>query len=90
MDKFVIDGPVAFNALTGSALDVDAKLGRSKADLLVIDGNVEGKTAVSLNNVSPGGGAFNKAGIPVVEVTGSVGPKDFVLKGGPVDTGFFR
>ena len=89
-DVFVIDGPVAFNALSGSALDVDAKLGRSKADLLVIDGNVEGKTAVSLNNVSPGGGAFNKAGIPVVEVTGSVGPKDFVLKGGPVDTGFFR
>src|SRR5262245_58924224 len=88
---FSIEGSVAFSALSGSQLAVDAKLGGagSKADLLVIDGDVDGKTAVSVNNAG-GAGAFNKAGIPVVEVTGSVGPKDFVLKGGPVDAGFFR
>jgi autotransporter family porin len=90
-DVFTIEGPVAFSALSGSRLAVDAKLGGagSKADLLVIDGDVDGKTRVSVNNAG-GAGAFNKAGIPVVEVTGSVGPKDFVLKGGPVDAGFFR
>ena len=92
-DVFTIDPPggVSFNALSGSQLAVDAKLGGagSKADLLVIEGDVEGKTRVIVNNAG-GAGALNKAGIPVVEVTGSVGPKDFVLKGGPVDAGFFR
>jgi hypothetical protein len=92
-DVFTIDPPsgVAFIALSGSQLAVDAKLGGagSKADLLVIDGDVDGKTKVSVNNAG-GAGALNKTGIPVVEVAGSVGPKDFVLKGGPVDAGFFR
>jgi outer membrane autotransporter protein len=90
-DVFSIEGPVAFNAASGSRLAVDAKLGPpgSNADLLVIDGNVDGKTAVSVNNTNLAGGALNKEGIPVVEVTGSVGSKDFFLKGGPVDAGFF-
>jgi outer membrane autotransporter protein len=90
-DVFSIEGPVAFNALSGSRLAVDADLGPpgSKADLLQIDGDVDGKTAVSVNNTNPAGGTLNKEGIPVVEVTGSVGSKDFFLKGGPVDAGFF-
>ena len=56
-DVFTIEGPVAFNALSGSQLAVDAKLGGagSKADLLVIDGDVDGKTAVSVNNTGPAG-----------------------------------
>src|SRR5262249_19136983 len=69
-DVFTIDPPsgVAFIALSGSQLAVDAKLGGagSKADLLVIDGDVDGKTKVSVNNAG-GAGALNKTGIPVVE-----------------------
>ena len=90
-DVFRIEGPVAFIALSGSRLAVDAELGGpgSKSDLLQIDGDVDGKTAVAVNNTSLGGGTLNKVGIPVVEVTGSTAPKDFFLKGGPVDAGFF-
>jgi hypothetical protein len=91
-DVFLIDpsDPVEFIALSGSKLAVDAELGApgSKSDILEIDGNVTGKTAVIVNDTGHGG-AFNKAGIPVVKVAGSVGPKDFFLKGGPIDAGFF-
>lgn len=89
-DELLIEGPVAFNALSGSKLAVDAKLGPtgSKSDLFAIDGDVDGKTAVVVNNINSGAGAFNK-GIPVVEVTGSTNRNDFFLKGGPIETGFF-
>lgn len=90
-DVFRIEGPVAFNARSGSRLAVDSELGGrgSKSDVFAIDGDVNGKTAVVVNNTFLGGGTLNKAGIPVVEVTGSTGSKDFFLKGGPIDAGFF-
>ena len=91
-DVLLIDptGPVAFNALSGSQLDVDAKLGPtgSKSDILEIDGDVTGRTAVIVNNTKSSAGAFNK-GIPVIKVTGSTGPNDFFLKNGAIDAGFF-
>ena len=63
--------------------------GRCRSDLLAIDGDVDGKTAVIVNNTSRNADAFNKKGIPVVELTGETAPKDFFLKDGPIETGFF-
>ena len=63
--------------------------GRCRSDLLAIDGDVDGKTAVIVNNTSRNADAFNKKGIPVVELTGETAPKDFFLKDGPVETAFF-
>jgi autotransporter family porin len=79
-----------FNAAKGSTLAVDAFLGApgSIADNFIIDGNVTGRTALSVNNTNPGQGALNKQGIPVVFVTGAVNANAFYLPK-PVDAGLF-
>ena len=62
--------PIVFNGSGVSRLAVDAFLGGpgSTADNLIIDGDVSGKTRVTVNNTNPGPGVFNKQGIPVVFV----------------------
>ena len=69
---------------------VDTFLGSpgSVSDIFIIDGNVSGRTKVDVNNTNPGPGVFNKTGIPVVFVGGSVASDAFFLTN-PIDTGFF-
>ena len=80
-----------FVASGKSRLAVDAFLGPpgSTADNFVINGDVSGKTRLVVNNTSPGPGAFNPVGIPVVYVNGNVSPHAFFLPK-PIDTGFFN
>ena len=87
-DRFEIGGSLAFNASGGSTLAVDTNLGGSASDLLVINGDVDGKTVVLVSNTGPNADVFNSAGIPVVDVNGATGPQDFHLKK-PIDTGLF-
>ena len=54
----------------------------------MINGDVDGKTVVLVNNTGPSADVFNDDGIPVVDVNGATGPQDFHLKK-PIDTGFF-
>ena len=89
-DVFTMSGPnFQFVADEGSALAVDAFLGKpgSKADNLVIDGDVSGQTELIVNNTNPRGGAYNKQGIPVVFVNGNVERDAFFLPK-PIDAGF--
>jgi outer membrane autotransporter protein len=91
-DVFLISGPsLTFEAKGKSTLAVDADLGGpgSTSDILSIEGDVDGRTRVVVNNTSAGGGAPNQEGITVVQVTGAVDDDAFFLKGGPVDAGFF-
>ena len=62
--------PLQFNGSGQSTLAIDAFLGGpgSTADNLIIDGDVSGKTRVTVNNTNPGPGVFNKQAIPVVFV----------------------
>jgi autotransporter family porin len=82
---------LAFAASGDSTLAVDAFLGPpgSTADNFIIDGNVTGKTALTLNNTNPGPGVFNPDGIPVVFVpNGQVQSNAFFLPQ-PFDSGLF-
>ena len=89
--EYFFDGGIAFNGSGDSRLAVDAFLGGpgSTADHLIIDGDVSGKTRVTVNNVNPGPGVFNSTGIPVVFVGGNVKSDAFFLAN-PIDTGFFN
>ena len=81
---------LAFVASGNSALAVDAFLGGagSKADNFIIDGNVSGKTTLSVNNTNPGVGQFNP-GIPVVYVNGNTASDAFFLPK-PIESGLFN
>ena len=74
-----------------STVAVDAFLGPpgSVSDLFIVEGNVGGRTLVTVNNTNPGPGTFNPAGIPVVIVTGTTDSNAFYLSA-PIDTGFFN
>jgi hypothetical protein len=78
-----------FDADDNSTLAVDAFLGGpgSRADNLVVNGNVNGKTELVVHNTNPRGGAYNKEGIPVVFVNGNVSSDAFFLPQ-PIDAGF--
>ena len=84
------DSGLAFNASGNSTLGVDAFLGGpgSTSDTLIIDGDVTGRTALTVNNLNFGTGVFNRVGIPVVFVGGNVNANAFFLSQ-PIDTGFF-
>jgi autotransporter family porin len=88
---YFFDGGIAFNGSGESRLAVDAFLGGpgSTADHFIIDGDVSGRTRVTVNNVNPGPGVFNSTGIPVVFVGGDVKSDAFFLNQ-PIDTGFFN
>src|SRR5262249_6194793 len=80
-------------AAGGSALKVDAFLAgpsNSSSDTLVINGDVTGSTAIYVNNVKAGFGAYNPTGIDVVTASGSLPQGSFYLANGPIDTGMFR
>ena len=83
-------GVITFVASDGSALALDAFLGRpgSTADNFLVDGNVSGRTALTVNNVNPGGGSYNTRGIPVMYVDGSVKSNALYLPK-PLDAGLF-
>jgi outer membrane autotransporter protein len=101
VDGSVDDVFTIANTLGGSDLEfvasgkptlaVDALLGGpgSVADIFFVDGDVTGvPTRLSVNNTSTLGGALNKEGIPVMQVTGAVAPDALVLPE-PIDAGFF-
>jgi len=73
------------------ALAVDAFLGPpgSTADNFIIDGNVTGKTALTINNTNPGPGVFNPDGIPVVFVPNGNVSSDAFFMPQPFDSGLF-
>src|SRR5262245_40252548 len=94
--RITSDTPVAppgsgldYVASSKATLAVDAFLGGpgSKADNFIIDGNVSGKTLVTVNNTNPGPGQFNP-GIPVVFVNGNASSDAFFLPK-PIETGLF-
>jgi outer membrane autotransporter protein len=88
----MVDGSdLEFVASGNSTLEVDAFLGGpgSTADNFIIDGDVSGRTALSVFNTNPSGGVFNPDGIPVVFVTGEVDGNAFFLPK-PIDAGFFN
>lgn len=87
---YFFNSGIAFNGSGQSALAVDSFLGKpgSESDILIIDGDVTGKTKVKVNNINPGPDVFNPDGIPVVYVGGNVKSDAFFL-GNPIDTGFF-
>ena len=94
-DRFTIantPGGKNLNYEGGGLLGVDAFLGGpgSKADVFTVQGNVSGVTKVVVNNTNTGPGTFNSQGIPVVFVDGKTpNAGNFVLRDGPIDTGFF-
>ncbi len=81
---------LAFAASGSSKLGVDAALGPpgSTADNFIVDGTVTGTTDLVVNNTTPGAGAPNKQGIPVVYVNTPVASNAFQLKQ-PVRSGFY-
>lgn len=87
------EGTLVFHGVDGnSALKVDTFLGgpsNSSADTLVINGDVTGSTAIYINNVNAGFGAYNPNGIEVVSASGSLPAGSFSLANGPIDTGMF-
>lgn len=83
---------VYYGADGQSALKVDAFLGtpsNSISDTLEIEGDVTGTTAVYINNVSSGLGAYNPYGTKIVGATGSLPAGSFFLANGPIETGMF-
>jgi len=90
-DVFTVTGAgFEFQGKGDSTLSVDAFLGPpgSTADNVVIDGNVSGRTALSINNTNPGPGVFNPQGIPVLFVNGNVNANNFFMPQ-PFDSGLF-
>ena len=83
-------GVIEFVASDGSTLALDAFLGPpgSTADNFLVDGNISGRTALTVNNVNPGGGAYNTKGIPVMYVDGNVKSNALYLPK-PLDAGLF-
>ena len=80
-----------FIASGRSQLQMDASLrgGQLQTDTFVIDGDVTGRTRLTVNNTNPGPGAFNPQGILVVNVpNGNVASNAFYLPQ-PIDTGLF-
>jgi outer membrane autotransporter protein len=83
--------PLSFVGSGKSTLAVDAFLGGpgSTSDILIVNGDVSGKTKVQVNDTNPGPGVFNKQGIPVVYVNGATPNGNEFFLPNPIDTGFF-
>ncbi len=95
-DSFEISNTVGqrnlgFAASGNSTLAVDTFLGGpgSISDTFTINGNVSGRTLLTVNDTNPGPGAYNTQGIPVVYVNGHTNGNEFFLKK-PIDAGFFE
>jgi len=74
-----------------SQLGIDAFLGGASdtADLLVIEGDNAGTTAVRVNDINGGAGVYNPDGILFATVDGTSPEGSFFLSDGPIDKGFF-
>jgi outer membrane autotransporter protein len=83
---------ISFIGSGKSTLAVDAFLGGpgSTSDVLIVNGNVSGKTKVQVNDTNPGPGVLNKQGIPVVYVNGATPNGNEFFLPQPIDTGFFE
>jgi autotransporter family porin len=84
--------PLQFVASGKSELAVDAFLAagnNSSSDIFIVDGDVSGKTKVSVHDVNPGPSVLNQTPIPVIYANGATPTgKEFYLAK-PVDAGFF-
>jgi len=86
-----------FNGGGTSTLAIDAFLrgpgADSASDLLLVGefdfGNVTGATALLVNDLNAGAGAYNPDGILFAHVEGDAPEGSFFLPGGPIDKGFF-
>ncbi|ODS00418.1 hypothetical protein AUC69_00665 [Methyloceanibacter superfactus] len=95
-DVFMISNTVggtdlSFDGSGDSTLKVDTFLGgpkTSKSDILIVEGDVTGKTLVQVLNTNPGAAQLDRKGIPVVFVEGDVSKSNFYLEK-PIDAGFF-
>ncbi len=95
-DVFMISNTVggtdlSFDGSGDSTLKVDTFLGgpkTSKSDILIVEGDVTGKTLVQVLNTNPGAAQLDRKGIPVVFVEGDVNKSNFYLEK-PIDAGFF-
>jgi hypothetical protein len=87
-------GANAFNASGNSRYGIDAFLAgptSSSSDLLIVNGDTTGRTALLVNDLNGGPGAFNPTGILVAHVEGvDANPQEaFYLPNGPLDKGLF-
>jgi Autotransporter beta-domain/Autochaperone Domain Type 1 len=70
------------------ALDVFVGPG-SLADVMSVDGDTSGKTAIQIRNTNPVQAGPDANGISLVKVKGNASASDFFLAGGPVNAGLF-
>ncbi|WP_119274140.1 autotransporter domain-containing protein [Taklimakanibacter deserti] len=92
MDRTVTEGSDhVFAGGEFSKLGIDAFLGADPdtADFLEIRGDNTGATALIVNDINPGAGAFNPDGILFAHVDGDSPEGAFFLPNGPIDKGFF-
>ena len=61
----------------------------SASDLLIVNGDTTGVTALQVNDTNAGPGAYNPTGILVAHIEGNSDPDAFYLEGGPIDKGLF-
>ncbi len=82
-----------FNGLEGASdLKIDAYLGGPGddwADLLVIDGEVLGRTRLRVTNIYEGQGSYDPVGVKVVQAAESSGTGSEFFLEGPVKSGLF-
>ncbi|MFA5900261.1 MAG: hypothetical protein WC829_14245 [Hyphomicrobium sp.] len=81
-----------FNGSGYSRYAIDAFLDApttSSSDLLLINGDTTGVTALQVNDTNAGPGSYNPTGILVAHVEGNSDPDAFYLEGGPIDKGLF-
>lgn len=82
----------SFNGSGYSRYAIDAFLAAattSASDLLIVNGDTTGVTALQVNDTNAGPGAYNPTGILVAHIEGNSDPDAFYLEGGPIDKGLF-
>jgi len=87
------EGNLVFHGVEGrSFVAMDAFLagpGDDTADLLVIEGEVTGRTQLNFVNFNPDGAFYNPDGVKVVQANSSSGDGSEFFLAGPVKAGFF-
>jgi autotransporter family porin len=101
LDQSQGDGSVNFDKLnvsgnyvggTGAIFALDAFVGGggSLSDVVTIQGNSSGRTALHVRNTNPTPALPGGNGILLVDVQGTATASDFFLAGGPVNAGLFN
>lgn len=81
-----------FNGGAGSRYAIDAFLDApttSSSDLLIVNGDTTGVTALQVQDTNAGPGSYNPTGILVAHIEGNSDADAFYLEGGPIDKGLF-